>query len=136
MTSVNVSLDCRNSANQDPGNGYTNTTSSINTTYCYKYSGGTDGAGGVTEYTDDGSGQGTINVSVGGDPRYVIDSITFSGDTHGDLSWAHGATPNTAVITDTNVDNENASYGVIVKDTSANCTFVCDPPITNKPKPN
>lgn len=135
MTTVNVNLDCRNSSTN--GGGYTNVNSSINTPYSFKFTGGTDGNGGVTEYTDDGSGQGTINVTVGGDPRYKIDTITISNDTHGDLSWAYGNDAHTqAVITDTNVDNETAYYSVTVRDTSANCTFLCDPPITNKPKPS
>lgn len=131
MGNVNVYLDCRNSANNDPNNGYTNTQTTNNTTYCFKYSGGTDGNGGVTEIT--GTGASSITVTVGGDPRYVIDSIAFSGTDIRDLSWAPGANPHIGVITDLDVHDADDYYSVQVLDTVANCTFTCDPQIKNKP---
>jgi hypothetical protein len=131
MTTASVSLDLRNFA-ATQGDGYTNTTASNGATYCYKYSGGTDGNGNVTVTT--GGGTLTITITVGQDPRYVVDSIGFNNDV-GDLSWHFGETSQSATITDTDLDNENAYYNVVVKDTTANCTFSCDPGITNQPRP-
>ncbi|MFD0740486.1 hypothetical protein ACFQZQ_14475 [Lysobacter koreensis] len=132
MSNVNVSLDIRNSAAPPPpGNGYTDTTASNGAVYSYQYSGGTDGAGGVQETT--GSGSGTITVTAGGDPRYQVNNVVFGPDPGNQLSWAWGATPNIAVITDIDTQSEDSSYGIIVRDSTANCTFRCDPPISNKP---
>lgn len=130
MTTASVSLDIRNYA-ATPGDGYTNTTASNNATYCYKYSGGTDGNGGVTVTT--GTGTLTITITVGGDPRYMVDSIGFGNDVGHDLSWHFGETSQSATITDTDLDNEDAYYNVVVKDSTANCTFTCDPPLKNQP---
>jgi len=131
MSNINVGL----TINIIPLDGYTATTATDGKVYYYKYSGGSDGNGNVTEYTDDGSGQGTITVTATS-PSYPITGVTFTGDTHGDLSWAFGSSNLIAVITDTNVDNENASFCVTATDPQANCTFNCDPGITNKPKPD
>ena len=129
MTTASVSLDVRDFAST-PGDGYTNTTASNGATYSYKYSGGTDGNGGVVVVT--GSGTLTITVTIVADPRYLVSSVTFSNDL-GDLSWAFGASAYIAVITDTDLDNENAEYSVIVSDHTAGCTMPCDPPIKNQP---
>jgi hypothetical protein len=91
--------------------------------------------GNVTEYTDDGSGQATITITCGGDPRYVINNIGFNGAIPNDFSWAHGVAANVATITDTDVDNGNMYFVVTVQDTTANCTFGCDPGVTNTTKP-
>jgi hypothetical protein len=131
MTTSNVSLDLRNYA-ATPGDGYTNTVASNGATYCYKYSGGTDGNGGVEVIT--GTGTLTITVTINADPRYVVSDVTFNNDV-GDLSWAFGATSYIAVITDTDLDNENAYYSILVRDDTAGCTMTCDPGITNKPQP-
>lgn len=134
MPNVNVYLDCRNSA-AVPGDGYTNSSATNGATYCYKYSGGTDGNGNVTEYTDDGSGQATITITCGGDPRYVINNIGFNGNIPNDFSWAHGIAANVATITDTDVDNGNMYFVVTIQDTTADCTFGCDPGVTNTTRP-
>lgn len=128
MTTASVSLDIRNSAAVQ-GDGYTNTTASNGAAYCYKYTGGTDGRGGVEVIT--GTGTLTVTVTVGGDPRYTISNVTFTGNV-GDLSWAYGASSYVAVITDTDLDNENGYYSVLVNDSTAGCTLPCDPPIINK----
>ena len=131
MANTNVTLDCRNWANTDPANGYKTTNSSNNTPYSFKYTGGTDGAGGVDEVT--GSGAATITVTVGTDPRYVVAGVTFTGDDADDFSWAPGSSANVAVITDLDTRNAQEYYSVLVRDSAANCTFTCDPPIRNKP---
>mgnify|MGYP003493260219 CR=1 FL=1 len=132
MTTVSASLDIRNFA-ATPGDGYTNTTASNGATYCYKYSGGTDGNGGVEVTT--GTGTLTLTVTVGSDPRYTVYNVTFTGDTAGDMSWTWGNIPlnNQAIIADTDTSNEDAYYSVIIQDRTAQCTFACDPPLKNKP---
>jgi hypothetical protein len=130
MTTASVSLDVRNFA-ATQGDGYTNTTASDGATYSYKYSGGTDGNGGVEVIT--GTGTLTITVHVAADPRYVISDVTFNNDV-GDLSWAFGENAYYAVITDTDLDNENAYYSVLIRDGTAGCTMPCDPPIKNIPQ--
>lgn len=131
MTTASVTLDVRNSAAVS-GDGYTDTVATNGATYCYKYSGGSDGNGGVEVIT--GSGTLIITVTIAADPRYLVSSVSFNNDL-GDLSWAFGESAYVAVITDTDVDNENSYYSVIVSDHTAGCTFPCDPPITNKPRP-
>jgi len=130
MPNVNVGLDIRNSPSSGK-DGYTNTTSSANTIYSYKYSGGSDGLGGVDVSKSGGSG--TITVQVGGDPRYTIPDVTFNGDIKSQLSWAHGKNNTIAIITDTDTSTGNGYYSVLVNDGTANCTFPCDPPIRNSP---
>jgi hypothetical protein len=136
MANVDVFLDVRNWANTDPSNGYKNTPpSSIGTTYSYKYSGGSDGNGGVTFAV--GSGTSTITVTVGTDARYTIDptqGVQFAGSDTSDLSWAMGPSPTVVVITDTDISDLDDEYKVVVRDSVANCTFVCDPPIKNVPQ--
>ena len=130
MSNFTVGLDVRNFASSGT-DGYTNTTASNNAIYSYLYSGGSDGHGGVNETT--GAGSGTITVQVGGDPRYSIHNVGFNGDIEGQLSWAPGNTSTTAVITDTDTSSGSGYYSVVVADSSANCTFTCDPPINHQP---
>ena len=127
MTTASVTLDVRDFA-ATSGDGYTNTIASNGATYSYKYSGGTDGNGGVDVVT--GTGTMTITVTIVADPRYLVSSVSFNNDL-GDLSWAFGASAYIAVITDTDLDNKNAYYSVIVSDHTAGCTMPCDPPIRN-----
>jgi len=126
---VNVSLDVRNWASNG-SDGYTSTTASNNAVYSYRYSGGTDGAGGVEESVT--AGAGSITVSVIADPRYRISDVTFTGDIESQLSWQQ-QTPTTIVITDSDTSTGEGEYSVVITDTSAGCTLPCDPPIKNKP---
>lgn len=127
---VNVNLDVRNSASSG-SDGYTNTTASNGLPYCYLYTGGSDGKGGIEETAD--STSGTITVTVGGDPRYQIRGVQFSGDIQSQLTWQQGPSAAVAVITDSDTSSGDGEYSVVVADTTANCTFPCDPPIKNKP---
>ena len=131
MSNVNVSLDVRNFA-ATSGNGYKDTTATNNAVYSYQYSGGTDSHGGVDEIT--GTGSGTITVTVGGDPRYQVNSVAFGPDPGNQLTWVWDPSTRTvAVITDSDTQSEDSSYSIFVIDTTANCTFRCDPPIKNIP---
>lgn len=127
---VDVTLDVRNSPARK-GDGYTDTTASDGATYCYRYTGGSDDAGGVEQIADGDSG--TITVMIRRGPRYQVDHVSFSGDIEGQLSWAAGPSPAVAVITDRDTSTGDGAYAVVVRDTTAGCTFVCDPPIKNKP---
>ncbi len=132
MAYAKVHLDCRNSAS-NPNNGYTNTSSSKSTTYSYQYTGGNDPncEGGVIFPT--GRGVSVAELSVGGDSRYHISNVFFSGDNITDLSWTQGETATSAFIVDTDVNDLNDEYTIEVTDTVAKCTFICDPPIKNEP---
>ncbi len=126
----NVSLQVR--AQPSNGNdGYTNTTASNNAIYSYKYSGGDDDHGDISETL--GSGAATIDVQLNGGSRFQISDITFSGATPGQLSWSGGG--DTAAIIDANTVVENATYCTKVTDSTANCYFNCDPMISTVPPP-
>ena len=82
------------------------------------------------------SGTLTLTVTAIADSRFKFSDVKFKDDTLGDLSWARGASDYIAVITDTDLDNENCSYSVIIVDNGAGgINLPCDPPITNKPRP-
>lgn len=130
MSNVNVNLDVRNEeAGSAPG--YSTTTASNGSTYYYKFSGGTDGNGSVEESAN--AGTGTITVQIGGDPRYTISDINLSGDIQNQLSLAQGENSTIAIITDTDTSSGDGYYSVLGSDSTANCTFSCDPPIRNNP---
>jgi hypothetical protein len=124
-----IDLDVRNFPSNG-SDGYTNTTASNNAIYSYKYSGGTGNGGDVT-FTS--RGRVTIVVQLQSDPRYTINSITFSNDVNNQLSLVsnpHAQT--TATIQNLNNLVQTADYKVSVSDSSAGCTFPCDPQIINR----
>ena len=131
MTNTNVNLDVRNWASNG-SDGYTSTTASNKAVYSYQYTGGSDGHGNVQETT--GAGSATITVSMHSDSRYVISAVKISGDIENQLSSPPvpaGAT--SIVITDTDSSSGSGYYKIVVTDTTAGCTFLCDPIITNIP---
>ncbi len=135
MANIDVALDVRNFSNSTPGfESYTNSTSNTGVEYCYRYTGGTDGNGDVTEYT--GQGAATVTVSVTGNFSCNVYNVEFEGDPAGELSWTWGNIPqnNIAIIADADTSNEDGYYSVIVQDlTQSNTTIPCDPKITTKP---
>ncbi len=134
MSNTDVSLDVRNF----PSNGsdeYTDTTASNKAVYSYRYTGGSDGKGNMIE-TANGEA-GTITVSLHSDPRYQISGVIISGDIEDQLSSEPAPNSNTSVIiTDKDTSCGSGYYNVAVTDTSAACTFHCDPQVTNVPDPN
>ena len=124
-----VSLDVRNFSTP-AGQGYTNVTGSNGQPYSYRYTGGSDGAGNIDVTM--GHGQASINVSVGGDPRYSITNITFN-PADSQFTWHAGGNAKVAVIVDTAVAIATVKFTVIVADSIANCTVPCDPMIKNIP---
>lgn len=123
----NASLDVRNFPSNG-SDGYTDTTASNNAVYSYRYTGGSDQAGGLRAQV--GQGTATLNLSLDGDPRYTIDQVTFD-DPKGQLSW-RGNAPRNGVLTDSNTDEEEGYYHVQVRDSVANCTIPCDPMVINE----
>lgn len=131
MPSTNATLDVRNFPSNG-SDGYTNTTASNNAIYSYKYSGGTDNAGGMDVKV--GQGTATLNLSLDSDQRYSIDDVNFTDDPNNQLAW-RGNAPTNGVITDANTAVETAHYSVTVADSTADCTFPCDPMIDNERGP-
>ncbi len=134
MSNTDVGLDVRNfpSTGKD---GYTDTTASNSAVYSYKYSGGSDGNGNMVETADGVTG--TITITLHSDPRYQATGVLISGDIEDQLSWAMAPNSTTSVIiTDKDTACGSGYYSVVVSDTSAKCTFGCDPAITNVPKVN
>ena len=137
MTAHNasVSLD----VTDVPTTGYTaatltaNTPNPMNKTYYYKYSGGDDGNGNVTEH---GRGQITISLTLNSGPRYAIATIG-DGGTQTQLSYQVNDALH-ATITDKNDKVEDDYYNVLISDTDnidANrkpCQFWCDPRVDNE----
>ena len=130
MPNTNVTLDVRNFPSTG-SDGYTNITASNHAIYSYLYRGGSDGNGNIEEIADAISG--TITVGIQSDPRYTISNVVFSGDVESQLSWQPGASPTSAVITDSDTETGDGTFCVSVSDTTANCTFPCDPTIKNVP---
>jgi len=131
MPNTNATLDVRNFPSNG-NDGYKNTTATNNAVYSYKYSGGTDSAGGMEVQV--GQGVATLNLSLDSDNRYSIDDVKFKDDPNNQLTW-RGNAPTTGVITDANTAVETAKYKVIVADSTASCTFPCDPQIDNERGP-
>ena len=125
--STNANLDVRNFPSNG-SDGYTDTTASNNAIYSYRYTGGSDQAGGLRAQV--GQGTATLNLSLNADSRYTIDAVTFD-DPKSQLSW-RGNAPRNGVITDSNTDDENGHYYVQVRDSVANCTIPCDPMVINE----
>lgn len=130
MPSINVSLDCRNWPSNG-SDGYTSTTASNNAVYSYKYFGGTDGNGNVDSTV--GAGAVAITITINADPRYRVNGVVFSGDMENQLSSALGSTPYTVIVNDSDSQTGSGYYSLTVTDSSAGCTFPCDPRITNQP---
>ena len=132
MPNTNVSLDVRNTPSNG-SDGYTNTTASNGAVYSYRYGGGSDAHGNTNETVGDGGS--TITVNLESDPRYQIADVRFSGFASPNLSTRPASNSATSlVIFDTDTTAGNSYYKITVSDSTANCTFDCDPEINNDPK--
>jgi len=122
-----VTLDIRNSAQTEPG--WTNVVATNGVTYGYRYAGGSDGSGNVTE-----QGRGTVNITVdliADSNYYKMQEIAFSDDP-GDQLSKKSLDDLKVVIRDKNDKVESSAYySITVKDKQAGCTLVCDPRISN-----
>ncbi|MHB8448678.1 MAG: hypothetical protein ACYC9P_12225 [Rudaea sp.] len=134
MTDKRVDLDIRY-VRAEPGDGFTDVGNINGRDYCYKYTGGDDGAGKLSHVVNQGEARITVHLIA--DPRYKIGDMHFTGDhaTEPQLSKL-GRADRTHVFHNKNTQPINAQYKVTVIDTgNGNATIPCDPPITNK-QPN
>jgi hypothetical protein len=122
-----VTLDIRNSAQTEPG--WINVTASNGAIYGFRYAGGSDGNGNVTEQ---GRGNADITINLVADPNYYkMEDVAFSSDPENQLS-RKSIQDLQVVVNDKNDKVEsNAYYSITVKDKVANCTLVCDPRVSN-----
>jgi hypothetical protein len=132
---TSVTLDVRNSSSN--GDGWTNVQAANGAPYSYKYVGGnqSDNNGKVVFGISGGNAAVTLGFATSTDTRYQFvgsNAITFQNDPGGQLS-TQGAAPRTRVINDTCTADLDATYKVLVTDTTANTTIPCDPIIQNKP---
>ena len=125
MATIRVSLDIRNNQ-YSPGQGWATVTAANGDQYSFKYSGGSNGNGGVS-VTEPNT---VIQVDLICDARYHISSVTLT-DPKGDVSETH--TTRQATLTDTDADKDyDIYYGLNIQDTVANTSFSCDPEIHNE----
>ena len=122
--SINVNLAVSNTAQS----GYASTTGSDNNTYYYKYTGGSDGSGSITETL--GSPQDIlVSLDTSG---YKITGVSFSNDPEEQLSYSN-LTDSQVTINDADTIAEaNAYYSITVGNSAGTVTFPCDPRITNE----
>lgn len=134
MLDKRISLDIRY-VRAEPGDGFIDVGVINGRNYCYKYTGGDDGAGGVTHTI--GEGNAKITVTLNADPRYRIASVSFVDDRSDEPQLSgHPKHDLEHEIHNTNTKVINAKYKVRVKDTgNGDAMIPCDPPITNK-QPN
>ncbi len=132
MPNTDISLDVRNFPSNG-SDGYTDTTASNKAVYSYQYGGGSDGKGNMIETADGNSG--TFTVSLHSDARYQISGVIISGDIEDQLSSEPVPNSTTSVIiTDKDTSTGSGYYNIAVSDTTADCTFHCDPTVTNVPR--
>jgi len=113
------------------GGGWTTVTASNGAPYSFKYSGGHMDNGGLQ--TKVGDGPATIEISLDTDDRYAIETVQFTGQIKAQLRWQGDASQ--GEITDDNVAEGSAHYGVVVIDAQdGNARFTCDPMISNLPR--
>ena len=122
--SINVNLAVSNSAQS----GYNSTTGSDNNTYYYKYTGGTDGSGNITETV--GSPQ-DIQVSLG-TPGYKIMGVSFSDDPQEQLSYSNLSDSQVTINDADTIAEANAYYSITVGNSAGTVSFPCDPRVSNE----
>lgn len=120
-----INLDVRNFASSDP---WHNVQASNGQTYSYLYTGGDDGSGGILQVVEQGRDAAPLRLVA--DQRYLIDKCLFEDDDKHQLSWNGSGRAGT--IVDENTQVETAAYVIRVKDTQANCTIDCHPPVINR----
>lgn len=130
---TDVSLEIRNHASQNR-DGWTDTTASDKSTYSYKYTGGHDGAGGMTFVVGKGAHKFLVSLLATTGTRCRIDSITFEGDDPDEAQlMAHPHPDGSHHISNRNTKAMNARYKITVLDPgNGNVRIPCDPQIINK----
>lgn len=110
--------------------GWQHIQASNNQWYSYLYTGGSDGAGGLTATI--GQGAATLHVSLDTDNhRYSVSGVALN-DPNNQLTENHSG--NNVNIIDRNDAQEDGSYAITVADSQAGgATIYCDPMIKNVP---
>lgn len=75
----------------------------------------------------------TINISLASDPRYAIQGVNIIDEVENQLSRSPGANNTGWIVTDADGQSGSAYCQLVVSDSSAICTFLCDPRLTNVP---
>lgn len=131
MTEKRVDLDVRY-VRAEPGDGFIDAGHINGRDYCYKYTGGDDGAGKLSHLVN--RGEATITIHLVADPRYRFGDIRFTGDHAVDPQLRklnHGERAH--VFHNKNTKEIDAQYKITVVDTgNGNAMISCDPPIINK----
>lgn len=126
---INISLDIR-AWPSSGSDGYTNTKTNDDKTYCYKWTGGTDGEGNVVEHLK--TGVDTIMITSVADRRFVMIGTEMSpGNTQFTLTKTSGYQ---ATITDIGTVKEDDYFKLQFQNTIPgynNSTFWCDPRVKN-----
>lgn len=131
MNDKRVDLDVRY-VRAEPGDGFTDAGHINGRDYCYKYTGGDDGAGKLSHVVNRGDAR--IAVHLTADPRYRFFDIRFIDDhaTEPQLSKVNHE-ERALVFHNKNTKAINGQYKVTVIDTgNGNAAIPCDPPIINK----
>ena len=135
MTHKRVDLDIRY-VRAEPGDGFIDAGTINGRDYCYKYTGGDDGAGKLIHVVN--HGETVITVNLIADPRYRIDGISFINDHASEPQLSkREANGRAHVFHNRNTREINAQYKVTVRDTgNGDASIPCDPVIVNKQPTN
>jgi hypothetical protein len=97
--------------------------------YSCRFTGGTDGEGGVTVYR--GSGKKVISVGLLNSNNYSIKSVKFTGTGAEEFTLAPNSIGNKIFIDFRNVGEAAIKYSVFVIDRTNGNVVDCDPPVKN-----
>lgn len=125
---VQLEVQAKHSNGED-GFNQNQTVNGVN--YSCRFTGGTDGAGGVNVIR--GSGKKFISVGLLNSKSYLISSVTFNGVGSEEFKLAPNSTGNKIIIDFRNVNDVDVKYSVFVVDAARGNRIDCDPPIANKP---
>ena len=123
--SINVTLNV--SSSQQPG--YTATPASNGTNFYYRYTGGTDGNGNVTEKV--GSPQDIVVIM--DTSGFKISDVSIGNDPNNQLTWSRDSEMQIRIADADTVAESNAYYKIVAANSAGTLTFDCDPRVTNDP---
>jgi len=124
-----VTLDIRNWKSNDRG--WKSVKSSTGSDYSYLYAGGSDGDGNVTEKIGTPA---DVTVNLVCDGRYHILALGYKNDPKKQLSTQSQDLRSAVILDKNDQQQKDAYFSVVITDTgNGNCTFDCDPKISNDP---
>lgn len=128
-TPYTVTLDIRNYKCNERG--WKHVKSSTGADYSYLYAGGSDGDGNVTEKVGTPA---EITVNLVCADRYQILALGYKKDPKKQLSTQSQDLRSAVILDQNDQKQKDAYFSVVVTDTSnGDCTFDCDPKISNTP---